>query len=73
MKEANRIKKEIESLRQKIRHHDHRYYVLNQPEISDTEYDKLMRRLKALEEKHPQFKTVDSPTQRVAGLVGLGD
>ena len=67
MRDLKKIKKEIEGLRQKICHHDHRYYVLTQPEISDSEYDRLMRRLRALEEKHPQFKTVDSPTQRVAG------
>ena len=62
-----KIKKEIENLRQQIRHHDYRYYVLNQPEVSDGEYDRLLRRLKDLEEKHPQFKIADSPTQRVAG------
>ena len=62
-----KVKKEIGNLRQQICHHDHRYFVLNQPEISDSEYDKLMRRLKGLEEKHPQFKTSDSPTQRVGG------
>ena len=62
-----KIKKESEKLRQQIRHHDYRYYVLNQPEISDSEYDRLMQRLKTLEEKYPQLKTPDSPTQRVSG------
>ena len=61
------IKKEIERLRERIRHHDYMYYVLSQPEISDKEYDGLMRRLKGLEGKHPEFKTDDSPTVRVSG------
>lgn len=61
------IKKKIEDLREKIRHHDYMYYVLSQPEVSDKEYDDLMRRLKALEEEHPQFKSQDSPTIRVSG------
>jgi len=58
-------KKEIERLRKEIRHHDYRYYVLNEPEISDAEYDKLMRRLQKLEEMFPDLTTPDSPTQRV--------
>lgn len=61
------IKKEIESLRKEIRKHDYFYYVLNQPEISDTEYDKLYKKLVELEKKYPQFITPDSPTQRVSG------
>src|SRR3989338_8414549 len=61
------IKKRIENLRQKMRHHDYMYYVLSQPEISDKEYDGLMRELKALEEKYPEFKSDDSPTVRVSG------
>ncbi|MBU3933541.1 MAG: NAD-dependent DNA ligase LigA, partial [Candidatus Omnitrophica bacterium] len=64
----DKTKKEIEELRQQIRHHDYRYYVLNQPEVSDSEYDKLMKQLENLEEKHPQLKTPDSPTQRVSGV-----
>ena len=63
------IKKRIEKLRQQIRDHDYLYYVLTQPEISDKEYDDLLRRLKALETKYPQFITPDSPTQRVSGQV----
>ncbi|MBN2372853.1 NAD-dependent DNA ligase LigA [bacterium] len=63
----NRVSQEIESLREQIRHHDWRYYVLNQPEISDTEYDRLMERLRDLEEKHPELITEDSPTRRVSG------
>jgi len=56
-----------EELRSLIRYHDYRYYVLNQPEISDAEYDALMRELRELEERYPQLVTPDSPTQRVAG------
>ena len=58
-------KKRIEELRKIIRHHDYLYYVLNKPEISDAEYDKLMQELKKLEEMYPEFITPDSPTQRV--------
>ena len=61
-------KKRIEELRKLIRHHDYLYYVLNKPEISDAEYDKLMLELKELEEKYPEFITPDSPTQRVGGF-----
>ncbi len=55
----------IESLRDEIRQHDHRYYVLAQPTISDLEYDRLLQQLKALEAIHPEWITADSPTQRV--------
>ncbi|RLF50683.1 MAG: hypothetical protein DRN19_04115, partial [Thermoplasmata archaeon] len=48
-------KKRIEELRKLIRHHDYLYYVLNKPEISDAEYDKLMRELQQLEEMYPEF------------------
>lgn len=58
-------KKEIDNLRQRIRHHDRKYYVEASPEISDLEYDRLMERLKALEHKHPELVTPDSPTQRI--------
>jgi DNA ligase (NAD+) len=58
-------KKRIEELRKEIRHHDYLYYVLNQPEISDAEYDKLMQELRELEEMYPELITPDSPTQRV--------
>lgn len=61
------IKKKIESLRQKIRYHDYMYYCLDQPEVSDKEYDDLMHRLKNLEDRYPEFKTLDSPTVRVSG------
>ena len=59
-------KKRIEQLRAEIRRHDYLYYVLNQPEITDQQYDKLFAELKALEEKHPELITPDSPTQRVS-------
>jgi len=59
--------KKIEALREKIRHHEYRYYVLDQPEISDAEFDKLMRQLQDLEAQHPALVTPDSPTQRVGG------
>jgi DNA ligase (NAD+) len=61
------VEGKIESLREKIRHHEYLYYVLDQPEISDAEFDKLMRRLKDLEAEHPELLTADSPTQRVGG------
>jgi DNA ligase (NAD+) len=63
-------KAEIESLRDEIRAHDRRYYLLDNPVVSDTEYDTLMARLKALEETHPEHADADSPTQRVCGGVG---
>src|SRR5882762_11241540 len=59
--------KKIESLREKIRDHEYLYYVLDRPEISDTEFDKLMQQLKDLEGQHPELITPDSPTQRVGG------
>jgi DNA ligase (NAD+) len=65
MDDLNRVKQRIEQLRAKINHHNYRYYVLDSPEISDAEYDELMRELKQLEEEYPQFLTPDSPTQRV--------
>jgi DNA ligase (NAD+) len=61
------VEKKIEALREKIRHHEHLYYVLDQPEISDAEFDQLMEQLKDLEGEHPSLVTPDSPTQRVGG------
>jgi DNA ligase (NAD+) len=61
------IEKKIEALREKIRHHEYSYYVVDNPEISDAEFDKLMRELKDLEAEHPELVTADSPTQRVGG------
>src|ERR1700693_669238 len=59
--------KKIEDLREKIRHHEYRYYVLDDPQISDSEFDRLMTQLIALETEHPDLVTADSPTQRVGG------
>src|SRR5919197_1355849 len=67
MRTAKDIREEIEDLRNTIRHHEHLYYVLDQPEISDAEFDALMRRLIELEKQHPQWITPDSPSQRVGG------
>src|SRR5437763_11403286 len=61
------VKKEIEELREKIRFHEYRYYVLDDPEISDAEFDRLMNELKKAEAEHPELVTPDSPTQRVGG------
>jgi DNA ligase (NAD+) len=63
--EQEEIKQKIEKLRAEINRHNYLYFVQDSPEISDAEYDKLMRELKSLEEKYPQFLTPDSPTQRV--------
>jgi DNA ligase (NAD+) len=57
----------LADLRARIRHHEERYYVLSDPEISDTEFDTLMSELQALERQHPELITPDSPTQRVGG------
>src|SRR5271170_1015555 len=61
------VEKKIEALREKIRHHEYLYYVVDNPEISDLEFDKLMRQLKDLEAEHPELIAADSPTQRVGG------
>jgi len=61
------VGKKIESLREKIRHHEYLYYVVDNPEISDAEFDKLMQQLKALEAERPELVAPDSPTQRVGG------
>ncbi len=61
------VAREIEALREKIRYHEYRYYVLDEPEISDAEFDRLMARLRELEAAHPELVTPDSPTQRVGG------
>ena len=62
---ANEIQERIEALKAQIRTHNYRYYVLDDPEIPDAEYDRLMRELEGLEAAHPEFITEDSPTQRV--------
>jgi len=58
--------RKIESLRRQIERHDHLYHVVGEPEISDREYDRLMRELQELEEAHPEYRDADSPTQRVS-------
>jgi DNA ligase (NAD+) len=62
---AQKIARQIETLRNKIRYHNYRYYVLDDPEIPDSEYDRMMRELQLLEKRHPELITPDSPTQRV--------
>ncbi len=62
-KEASKI----ENLREKIRHHEHLYYVLDAPELNDADFDQLMQELKKLEAANPELITPDSPTQRVGG------
>ncbi|HEX7365148.1 MAG TPA: NAD-dependent DNA ligase LigA [Dehalococcoidia bacterium] len=59
------VKQNISKLRELLNYHNHRYYVLDSPEISDAEYDHLMRQLKQLEDEHPELITPDSPTQRI--------
>jgi len=65
MGDINKGKKRIEKLREIINHHNYRYYVLDSPEISDAEYDELMKELRQLESEHPELVTPDSPTQRI--------
>src|SRR2546422_3453233 len=66
-KANSKLLHEVEKLREKIRYHDYRYHVLDDPEISDAEYDRLTNRLKEIEAAHPELITADSPTQRVGG------
>jgi DNA ligase (NAD+) len=61
------VLQKIEDLREKLRHHEHLYYVLDAPEISDAQYDAMMRELQSLEQAHPEFASEDSPTRRVGG------
>jgi len=67
MSASKAVAKEAEELREKIRHHEYRYYVLDEPEISDAKFDGLVNRLKEIEAAHPELVTPDSPTQRVGG------
>ena len=69
---AHEAAREIEELRSLVRHHEHRYHVLDDPEIGDSEYDALYRRLVNLEADFPELVTPDSPTQRVGGVVAEG-
>jgi DNA ligase (NAD+) len=59
------IRKRVEKLREEIEYHNYRYYILDQPEISDAQYDRLMKELEKLEEQYPELRTPNSPTQRV--------
>jgi DNA ligase (NAD+) len=63
----SKVHKEMEELREQLRYHNWRYYVLADPETTDFEYDQLFTRLKALEQEHPELVTPDSPTQVVGG------
>jgi len=64
---SKNLKEKVERLREIIRYHEHKYYVENAPEITDHEFDELMRELEAIERAHPELITPDSPTQRVGG------
>jgi DNA ligase (NAD+) len=68
----SQIPQQIQSLRDEIVHHEHLYYVLDTPVLTDAQYDALMNRLKALEAEHPSLITPDSPTQRVGGKPAEG-
>ena len=67
MAKNSAVAKEIERLREKIRHHEYLYFVNDDPEISDAQFDKLMNQLKRLETENPKLVTPDSPTQRAGG------
>src|SRR5258706_5357187 len=67
MAAPDKARTEVAKLRDDLRRHEHLYYVLDQPEITDAEYDALMRRLDELEKAHPELLEPDSPTQRVGG------
>ena len=64
--------KQIEKLRDEIRRHEYLYFVLDEPEISDVKFDRMMKELKQLEAAHPELVTPDSPTQRVGGAPRKG-
>ncbi|MBO8137187.1 MAG: NAD-dependent DNA ligase LigA [Desulfotomaculum sp.] len=66
------VRREVEKLRREIEEHNYNYYVLDNPTIPDEQYDQMLRRLIELEEKYPELKTLDSPTQRVGGQVQEG-
>jgi DNA ligase (NAD+) len=65
MSDITKVRQRIDKLRETINHHNYRYYVLDSPEISDAEYDELMKELRQLEAEHPELVTPDSPTQRI--------
>ncbi len=64
---AEPVEQRAEQLREQLRHHGYRYYVLDDPEIGDDDYDALLDELRAIEAEHPELRTPDSPTQRVGG------
>ena len=66
-KDAVKPEEEIRSLREQIEYHSDRYYNMDAPEISDYEYDMMMRRLRELEQAYPQFADDSSPTRKVGG------
>jgi DNA ligase (NAD+) len=68
--DVGKVRERLEELRREIRRHEHLYYVLDQPEITDAQFDALFLELRQLEEQHPGLVTPDSPTQRVGGEVG---
>lgn len=68
-----KTRKRIESLRDEIRYHNHRYHTLDDIEIPDAEYDRLMRELQGLEKEFPELITADSPTQRGGTERGVAD
>ena len=65
MSDSKQVQERLAKLREKIEYHNYRYYVLDDPVISDVEFDRLMNELVSLEEEHPELVTEDSPTQRV--------
>ena len=69
---SDKVLKRIEELRAELRRHEHLYYVMDAPEISDAAYDALMNELKKLEAEHPELRSADSPTQRVGGKPAEG-
>ena len=68
MKNDENIKQEIDALRAEINHHNDLYYNKDNPEISDFDYDMLLRRLETLEKMYPQFDDENSPTKKVGGI-----
>jgi len=68
--DIGKVRERLEEMRREIRRHEHLYYVLDQPEITDAQFDALFWELRQLEEQHPELVTPDSPTQRVGGEVG---
>lgn len=69
MTASPKVQERIDALRELLHHHAHRYYVLDEPEIPDAEYDRLFRELQELEARHPELASPDSPTRRVGGAV----